>query len=572
MTDANLSESVPAAEPAAAAPSRSARLRAMLHSPDLEFLMEAHNGLSARIVREAGFRGIWASGLALSAQFGVRDNNEASWTQVVDMLEFMVDSCDLPILLDGDTGYGNFNNLRRLVRKLEQRGVAGVCIEDKQFPKTNSFLNSERQPLADIQEFAGKIAAGKDTQRDEDFCIVARVEALIAGWGMEEALRRAEAYRRAGADAILIHSKLAKADEIVTFAREWAGRAPLLIVPTRYYSTPTEVYRAAGISVVIWANHMVRAAIAAMQALAQEVEQTQTLVNVEDRIAPVQEIFRLQDAAEYSAAEERYLAAAAGTRAAVVLAAGRGAGLEAVTAERPKLMLPIAGKPLLRWLLNAFKREHVDEVTVVGGYRAEAIDAAGIRLLVNERHASCGELVTLACALETLRHDTVICYGDLLFRSYVLRDLLESAADFAVVVDSSDSGVLNRTVRDFAYCSRADDRGLFGSQVLLQRVTGGADASAGRPAHGRWIGMLYVSRRGLARLKTVMAQLASHPDFERLDVPALLNALIHDGAQVEVLYVHGHWRGVNDLQELGEAVEFAHGQDGFGTTSTDPAG
>ncbi|MEK6297312.1 MAG: isocitrate lyase/phosphoenolpyruvate mutase family protein, partial [Paraburkholderia tropica] len=135
-------------------------------------------------------------------------NNEASWTQVVDNLEFMADASDLPILLDGDTGYGNFNNVRRLVRKLEQRGIAGVCIEDKVFPKTNSFIGGEAQPLADIDEFCGKIKAGKDSQTDENFSIVARVEALIAGWGMDEALKRAEAYRLAGADAILIHSKL----------------------------------------------------------------------------------------------------------------------------------------------------------------------------------------------------------------------------------------------------------------------------------------------------------------------------------------------------------------------------
>ncbi len=259
------------------AQTRSAKLRQMLHSAELEFLMEAHNGLSARIVREAGFKGIWASGLTISAQFGVRDNNEASWTQVVDMLEFMADASDLPILLDGDTGYGNFNNMRRLVRKLEQRGIAGVCIEDKQFPKTNSFLNGERQPLAAIEEFVGKIAAGKDTQQDANFSIVARVEALIAGWGMEEALRRAEAYRLAGADAILIHSKLSKPDEIVTFSKEWARRSPLVIVPTRYYSTPTEVFRQAGISTVIWANHLVRAAASAMQSVAKEIFESQTL-------------------------------------------------------------------------------------------------------------------------------------------------------------------------------------------------------------------------------------------------------------------------------------------------------
>jgi phosphoenolpyruvate phosphomutase len=558
-----MNASIRPSPPAAAAPTRSNRLRRMLQSPELEFLMEAHNGLSARIVREAGFRGIWASGLSISAQFGVRDNNEASWTQVVDMLEFMADASDLPILLDGDTGYGNFNNMRRLVRKLEQRGIAGVCIEDKQFPKTNSFLNGERQPLADIEEFAGKIAAGKDTQSDGDFSIVARVEALIAGWGMDEALRRAEAYRRAGADAILIHSKLSKPDEIVNFAREWARRSPLVIVPTRYYSTPTEVFRQAGISTVIWANHLVRSAVSAMQSVAKEVYDSETLVNVEDRIVSVNEIFRLQDADEYSAAERLYLSPTAASRSAVVLAASRGRGLEALTTDRPKVMLPIAGKPLLRWLIDGFKKENINDITVVGGYRADAIDGAGIRLVINERHAETGELCSLACAVDALDADTVIAYGDLLFRSYVLRDLLESKQDFSVIVDSLPTTASNRTVRDFAYCSRGDDRGLFGTPVLLEHVTG--DAVGGREPQGRWIGMLNVSRRGLEKLKAVLAQLRVRPDFEALDMPALLNALIAGGAAIEVLYVHGHWRGVNDLEDFRRAVDFAHAQTPYGS-------
>jgi phosphoenolpyruvate phosphomutase len=543
------------------APSRSTKLRQMLHSAELEFLMEAHNGLSARIVREAGFKGIWASGLSISAQFGVRDNNEASWTQVVDMLEFMADASDLPILLDGDTGYGNFNNMRRLVRKLEQRGIAGVCIEDKQFPKTNSFLNGERQPLADIEEFVGKIAAGKDTQQDPNFSIVARVEALIAGWGMDEALRRAEAYRLAGADAILIHSKLSKPDEIVKFAKEWARRSPLVIVPTRYYSTPTEVFRQAGISTVIWANHLVRSAACAMQSIAKEIFESQTLVNVEDRIASVNEIFRLQDADEYSAAERLYLSNSGAPRAAVVLAAGRGRGLEALTVDRPKIMLPIAGKPLLRWLVDGFKKEHINDITVVGGYRADAIDTAGIKLVLNPRYAQTGELASLACAVDALDSDALIAYGDILFRSYVLRDLVECKADFAVVVDSLMTGSSNHTVRDFAYCSRGDDRGLFGTPVLLERVTGAADAE--RIPQGRWVGMLNVSRAGLAKLKAVLATLRAEESFDTLDMPALLNALIGAGEAIEVLYVHGHWRGVNDLDDLRQAVDFAHEQAPF---------
>jgi len=542
-----------------AGPTRAATLRQMLRSVELEFLMEAHNGLSARIVREAGFKGIWASGLSISAQLGVRDNNEASWTQVVDVLEFMADASNLPILLDGDTGYGNFNNMRRLVRKLEQRGIAGVCIEDKQFPKTNSFLNGERQPLADINEFAGKIAAGKDSQTDPDFSIVARVEALIAGWGMEEALRRAEAYRVAGADAILIHSKLSKADEILSFAREWAGRLPLVIVPTKYYSTPTEVFRNAGISTVIWANHLVRSAASAMQNIAKEIFETQTLVNVEDRIASVNEIFRLQDAEEYSAAERVYLSATGASRAAVVLAATRGRGLEAVTEDRPKVMLPIAGKPLLRWLIDGFKKENINDITVVGGYRADAIDTAGIKLVVNERYAETGELASLACAIYAAEAETVISYGDLLFRSYVLRDLVESAADFTVIIDSSAAAANNRTVRDFAYCSRGDDRGLFGTQALLTGIASDS-ADEGRAAQGRWIGMLKVSRHGLTLLKAVLSKLRLREDFDALDLPALLNALIGDGAAIEVIYVHGHWRGVNDLEEFHRAAGFAHAQ------------
>ncbi|HEY3730690.1 MAG TPA: phosphoenolpyruvate mutase [Steroidobacteraceae bacterium] len=548
------------AEPEIAS-SRSAKLRSMLESDRLEFLLEAHNGLSARIVREAGFGGIWASGLSISAQFGVRDNNEASWTQVVDVLEFMADASDLPILLDGDTGYGNFNNMRRLVRKLEQRGIAGVCIEDKQFPKTNSFLNSERQPLADIAEFAGKIAAGKATQSDPNFSIVARVEALIAGWGMEEALRRAEAYRRAGADAILIHSKLSRPDEIVSFAREWARRAPLVIVPTRYYSTPTDVFRDAGISVAIWANHMVRASAAAMQSVAKDIYESETLVNVEDRIAPVKEIFRLQDADEYEAAERIYLSGSASARAAVVLAASRGRGLEAVTTDRPKVMLPVAGKPLLRHLIDAFKKEGINDISVVGGYRVDAIDTRGIKLIVNERYEHTGELGSLACAIDTLACGTLIAYGDLLFRSYLLRDLVASSADFSVVVDSSINGEFNRTVRDFAYCSRGDDRGLFGTPVMLERVVSGSESVAG--AHGRWIGLLNVSQRGLPQLHSTLASLKARSDFDTLDMPALLNALHEDGAQIEVSYVHGHWRGVNDLDDYLLAADFAQAQSPF---------
>jgi phosphoenolpyruvate phosphomutase len=286
---------------------KTTRLRTMLSSPGLEFLMEAHSGLSAKIVEEAGFKGIWGSGLSISASLGLRDNNEASWTQVLDVVEYMSDATTIPILLDADTGYGNFNNVRRLVRKLEQREVAGMCIEDKIFPKSNSFREGRRQPMAPMDEFVGKIKAAKDTQLDPDFCVVARVEALIAGYGLEEALRRAHAYADAGADAVLIHSKLATAFQILSFMDQWRERCPVVIVPTKYYRTPTEEFANARISVVIWANHLMRSSITAMQRVATQIQRDRTLVDVEPTVAPLSEVFRLQDEAELGTAENRYL-------------------------------------------------------------------------------------------------------------------------------------------------------------------------------------------------------------------------------------------------------------------------
>ena len=196
--------------------SKAQLLKKEINSKELSFLMEAHNGLTAKIVEQSGFKGIWASGLSIATALGVRDSNEASWTQILDVLEFMSDATSIPILVDGDTGYGNFNNFRRVVSKLCQRKIAGVCIEDKQYPKTNSF-QKKYQKLADIDEFCGKIKAGKDTQDNSNFSIVARVEALIAGWGIGEAVKRADAYHKAGADAILIHSSKDNANEILQF-------------------------------------------------------------------------------------------------------------------------------------------------------------------------------------------------------------------------------------------------------------------------------------------------------------------------------------------------------------------
>jgi len=537
---------------------KSTQLRELLESGATEFILEAHNGLSARIVEEAGFKGIWGSGLALSAQHAVRDNNELSWTQVVDTLEFMSDATTIPILLDGDTGYGDFNNMRRLVSKLEQRNIAGVCIEDKLFPKTNSFIQGEQQPLEDIDTFCGKIKAGKDAQSDDDFCIVARVEAFIAGWGLDEAVRRGEAYREAGADAVLIHSKLNRPDEILSFAKEWDNRCPLVIVPTKYYATPTELFRQHRISLVIWANHMIRASIAAMQTTAAEIHASESLVEVEGQVATVSEIFRLQGADELLEAEKRYAPAGGQSAAAVILAASRGESLDELTRDRPKVMIPVAGKPVLRRLVDKFKGQGINEITVVAGYRSEAIDVQGIRVVENPDWEQGGELSSLASALEYLAEDTVVLYGDLLFRTYILNNLLDWNAPLLAVVDSSPLDEAKGNTNDLAYCSANDDRAMYQQEVILEHIGPEREWKDQQP-NGRWVGLLRISREGKAQVLAAMDSLKTSPGFKQLGIPDLINQLISDGHPPQVQYISGHWMDINNLEDVQRAGDFAQG-------------
>jgi phosphoenolpyruvate phosphomutase len=530
---------------------RAAALRAEIYSPSVSFLMEAHSGLSAKIVEEAGFRGIWASGLTISASLGLRDSNEASWTQVLEVLECMADATRLPILVDGDTGYGNFNNVRRLVRKLCERHIAGVCIEDKLFPKTNSFIG-EHQPLAEIGEFCGRIKAGKDSQSNEDFVLVARIEALVSGRGLDEALRRAEAYHEAGADAILIHSKQSTACEVLAFAERWQNRCPVVIVPTTYHATPTARFRHAGISTVIWANHTLRAAITAMRDTCRRIAEDESLVEVEGRIASVQDVFRLVGNAELEAAERRYLPDRAGYRA-IVLAASRG-DLGAFTRHQPKCMIDVRGRSLLQRLVDVLAESGVRNVTVVRGYCKEAIAVPAIAAIDNDRYAETGEAYSLACARAQIDGETIVLYGDILFRRYILDGVLNDDGDIVIPVDTL--GRWRRSgaaVRDLV----AADRPFSGSYlddgpVRLRTVSSAVPAAE---CCGEWIGLARFTARGARWLREEVDLIEAEGGLDGADLPLLLTRLAKRH-EVRVHYITGHWLDVDTLEDLSNARNF----------------
>ncbi len=537
---------------------RTTQFKQLLQSPDLEFLLEAHNGISAKIGEEAGFKALWAGGLCMSAQYGVRDSNEASWTQVLEMLEFMADATTIPILLDGDTGYGNFNNVRRLVHKLEQRNIAAVCIEDKLYPKTNSFINGEKQQLAEIDEFCSRIKAGKDAQSDDDFCIITRVEAFIAGWGLSEAMKRAEAYHEAGSDGILIHSALRDPSEILAFKKEWADRSPVVIVPTKYYSTPTDVLREAGFSIAIWANHMLRAAIVAYQETAEALKEHETLVVVEDKIVPVKEIFRLQGASELQEAEERYLPQTGELAKAIVLAASRGSALGDLTANKPKAMVDIQGQPLLGHIISAYNGAGIKNIAVVRGYLAEKVNLPSVDYVDNEDYADTGELVSLNKALQAdadIKGDLFVSFGDVIFKRHILDQLAEPEEDFVIAVDTNweESGNRGRAA-DYATCSEPYSRQVFNRRVLL---TNANEQMSDADINGEWTGLIRIAQSAVPRFREKVAALAAEPDMQKGKLHHLLAALATDGEEIRVIYTTGNWLDIDSLDDLVAAGSFS---------------
>jgi len=279
------------------------------------------------------------------------------------------------------------------------------------------------------------------------------------------------------------------------------------------------------------------------------------LVESEGRIATVSEIFRLQGADELLEAEKRYARGGSHPVSAIILATSRGQRMDELTRERPKVMLPVSGVPVLRHQVDKFKKQGINNITVVAGYRHDAIDVQGAEILVNEDWESTGELASLSYALENFSEDTVIIYGDLLFRSYMLHNLLDWDAGLLVAVDSSSLDAASGNANDLAYCSAPDNRAMYQQKVTLEQVT--PDASMqGKQPDGRWIGMMRVAGEGAQHLRAAMETLRTQDDFNSLGIPDLLNQLVADGHAPQVQYVTSHWMDINNLGDLERADTF----------------
>ena len=287
---------------------RRKRLRQLISMTDIVKAMEAHSGLTGLIVEKTVVEGdngkldqfdaMWISSLCDSTAKGKPDIELVDMTSRFRTIEDITEVTTKPIIFDGDTG-GLAEHFVYTVRTLERLGVSAVIIEDKTGLKKNSLFGTEvEQTQADIEEFSAKISAGKKAQLTDDFMIIARIESLILEHGMEDALKRAEAFVAAGADGIMIHSRRKTPDEILEFCdkfREKDKTTPIVVVPSSYNTITENELVAHGVNIVIYANQLTRAAFPAMQKTAEDILRYHRAKEVDDRLMPIKDIITLID-------------------------------------------------------------------------------------------------------------------------------------------------------------------------------------------------------------------------------------------------------------------------------------
>jgi len=269
-------------------------LAELLNSKSIIKVCGAFDAMSAKLVEFHGFDAVWAGSFAISATHAVPDASILTMTEFFDAASNMAETCKIPVIADCDTGYGGPSNVSHMVRKYENAGIAAICIEDKTFPKQNSLLENGQNDLISEKEFVAKIIAAKEAKQNKDFMIIARVEALISGAGMNEALKRATAYEKAGADAILIHSKKKTPEEVFEFAESWKGNSPVIVIPTTYDSVSLDELISHKIKMVIHANQTLRAAHASMSRILKQMINSNSLSEVKEEISSMEDIFHLQ--------------------------------------------------------------------------------------------------------------------------------------------------------------------------------------------------------------------------------------------------------------------------------------
>jgi phosphoenolpyruvate phosphomutase len=528
----------------------------------------AHDGLGARLAEEAGFGAVWASGLEISVSAGVPDAGLLTMTQLLERAVEMDLAGSLPVVADCDTGFGNSHNVMHMLRRYEAAGIAAVCMEDKRTPKLNSFVRG-RQELAPVAEFVGKLLAAQAARRGDGPLIIARTEALVAGAGLEQALTRARAYRRAGADAILIHSRSKEPDEVLAFLEAWDGELPVAVVPTSYPGIGADDLHRAGASLVIYANQGLRAAVAAQQRTLASIAAERSTASVEETIAPVSRLFDLSGMPELQADERRFLR---GERAPgrVVIPAGGDLDLPddlAALSSGPgsRAFLDLAGKTLVQRQVETLAQVGVADVSLVGPFEPDALSVPGLSV-VNAPAA--GLLSTVRAGLDAAPCPdggrVAVCYSDVLFGAQTATALFSASADVALLVDRAFHDVAQPSPKrlDLLCTDPPPEAG----PRALAPARGRAVTAIGKQldpaeAHYEFIGLMSLNEAGLAAVRAVLEAAGRRTPFgEAADLGSatltdLLAELLEAGVPVTAYPQDRGWMEIHDFAAWRSAVE-----------------
>lgn len=425
---------------------RRRKLKELLAAGKLVRVIEAHNGLSALVATETKvevgcetkeFDAVWESSLTDSASKGQPDIEVVSYDSRINTIQEISNVTDKPIIVDGDTG-GDPSHFEYFVKRLEHIGVSAVIIEDKVFPKRNSLDADAKQDLEDPYLFATKIKRGKSMLLTDDFLIFARLESLIAGASVEDALKRARIYLNAGVDGIMIHDKAKDPSQVFRFAEEYKKlcgelgiRKPLVSVPTTYNTVTEEELAARGFNIVIHANHLLRSSYKAMQAAAKTILTHGRSFEADAQCAAVKDIFEIVGFSDVKKKDEQYAPVYTGFRA-IIPAAG-----PSTVFATPKPLLDINGKTILERQRETFNKAGIREVSVIRGFKKELFVVPKIKYHDNDNYHVTHILDSLFCAKNEMANGFVFAYADLLFNESLIKNLLDAHGDIVLVVDNT---------------------------------------------------------------------------------------------------------------------------------------
>ena len=514
-------------------------------------IVGAHNGLTAKLVEEAGFDGVWASGFEISTSHAVPDANILTMSDFLNASSEMANVTSVPVIADCDTGFGNANNVMHMVKKYEAAGVAAVCIEDKKFPKVNSFI-SGRQELASILEFSGKVMAAKSVQTSEDFMVFARVEALIAGWGIDEALKRAQAYFEAGADGIFIHSKSKQPDEIINFCKAWKKKSPLLICPTTYHIAEAEM-KELGVNIVIYANQAMRSAIKSIKETLDYMKEKGTQ-GLNSQIVAMDEVFRLQGMLAMKSEEKKYLKSEKGSLKAIIPAAGQDIdeSLKAVLKKAPLGMLDINGKSLLARNIETLNIAGVQNVNVVVGYGSDKVKLEGAKLVANKEFETKGIMHSVIGGIDEIVDKNLIIYSDVILDQHMLDKLLKKEGDIILAVDSSYKKTNYRNKKLELVTTK---HSMFNSKRTLDVKKNNPILKIGKnisedEGHYEFIGVALVSAKGI---QIILDEYKKEKFEDKFSFADFMQHLIDKQYEILAYEVSGGWMEIHNFSDYKNA-------------------